>query len=653
MIVKMKRFHLFFSGEPDSLLEKLQKEAIVEIDRLPEQFGFEKADIDKVTLEENISRLEFLKGVLKRIEGKDFSGKLVLTEAEEKNIIEEFPLADVYEKYLTLVSESNRREQVSAKIVQIKEELENIKDLQFAPIELYSLKNFSFCMFSLDKKSKNVPDNIEGFKVEKINEKKRQVILLVVFHKDIKEKVISEIESINGKILLLRRWNKKPAEVIKKLDSVYKKNEQLKREKDEEIKKLTSLKTDIFVYFDYLKSLVYYFEAKQELGFSRFVKGFSGWVQEEDVLKLKDFIKENMPNAYLQIETPSIDEDVPIAFKNKNIIEPFEVVTDLYGRPIYKNIDPTGPLSLFFAISFGFCMTDAGYGLIFVVLSTIFMKKFKVMPAVVKFLKLLLYGGISAIFMGAITGSWFGDLLTRLPENLLPIKVLKKFVVLDPLGGGNKAFIFLGWALIIGYIQIVWGLILNVYNNLKLHGFKNSGEAISLLAIQVLTGILIVSILLSNKGVIPNGLVMVPIVLLVGSFISLMVVKAVEQTGVVMKLFWAVYGAYNAIAGNLLGDILSYSRLFGLGLTTAVLGLVVNEMVFMSKAIPFAGYIIAVLLFIVGHIGNLAINLLGSYVHTSRLQYLEFFTKFFESGGRPFKPLAPARVYTYINKETK
>jgi V/A-type H+/Na+-transporting ATPase subunit I len=127
-----------------------------------------------------------------------------------------------------------------------------------------------------------------------------------------------------------------------------------------------------------------------------------------------------------------------------------------------------------------------------------------------------------------------------------------------------------------------------------------------------------------------------------------MITKAREQKGLVMKAFWAFYGGYNVIASNLLGDVLSYSRLFGLGLTTAVLGLVVNELVFMSTGIPYIGYLLGGFIFIIGHTGNLAINLLGGYVHTSRLQYLEFFTKFFESGGRPFNPFREVRNYTYI-----
>jgi len=117
-----------------------------------------------------------------------------------------------------------------------------------------------------------------------------------------------------------------------------------------------------------------------------------------------------------------------------------------------------------------------------------------------------------------------------------------------------------------------------------------------------------------------------------------------------MKAFWAFYSVYTIVASNLLGDILSYSRLFGLGLTTAVLALVVNQIVFMAKGIPFIGIPVAAVIFLIGHFGNLAINLLGGYVHTSRLQYLEFFTKFYKSGGRPFTPFSERRVYTYLEK---
>ncbi len=646
----MKRFYLFFSREPEGFLEELQNKSMVEIDKLPESLGFETSAVERAKLDEKISRVEFLKNVLKQVEGKEFSGRILLTEEEEKEILSDFPLPEIYEKFSKIVREKERRAKISNSVLELEFELEPVKNLEIAPSELFALKNFSFCLFGLDKKMRRSPGEMEGLKPEKVGETKRQVFWLAVFHKNNEKKVLSDIEGMQGKILKIRRWNKKPADIAKKLAEVLKKNEKIKKEKEKELEKLKILKNRLFVYYDHLKTLYHYTEARKNMSSLKFARGFSGWVKEKEIPAFEALVKKRLPEAYLRIENPDVNGNIPIALENTRFVEPFEVVTDLYGKPIYRNIDPTVHLSLFFAISFGFCITDAGYGILLAVFSLLLMKKFRLMPSFTKFLRLLFYGGIASVVMGTITGSWFGDTLSRLPGHLLPVKAVKSLIVLDPLGGGNNTFIFLGWAIIIGFIQLVWGLVLNVFNSVRLYGVKKSGEAFSLLAIQLLTGILVSVMLLRQKLSIPASAVSITAGLLVISFVYFMITKARDQKGIAMKIFWAVYGAYNVIAGNLLGDTLSYSRLFGLGLTTAVLGLVVNEMVSMSKAIPYAGYIIAVLLFVAGHLGNLAINLLGSYVHTSRLQYLEFFTKFFESGGRQFKPFSHERRYTCISK---
>jgi len=647
----MKKFSIFFSGEQGHVLEKLQNESMVEIGALPETFGFEKILTDKTRIEEKIARLEFLKGVVKKVEGKDFSGRILLSGEEERDVVEKFPLEEIYGRFLKISGEVERREKLAARISTLKNELETISLLEIIPSDLFSLRNFSFLLFGLDKKSQYFPEDMDGVTAEKAGEKGNQVFWMAVFPGEMKKKVLADVERRKGKILNIRRWNKKPVDIISKLDRVFENNCRLREKAEREMEDILRYKNRIFVYYDHISSVLNYVLAQQRLGSSKFVKGFAGWIKAKDVARFEKFIKEHIPEAFLHTQDPAPGENVPISFENTRLVEPFEVVTDLYGRPAYRNIDPTGHLSLFFAVSFAFCITDAGYGLILILLALLLMKKFRLMPAFAKFMKLLLYSGIATLLMGIITGSWFGDLLKRLPESFLPARALKGLVILDPLGGGNKAFIFLGWAIIIGYIQIVWGLVLNLYNSVKETGLKKSGEAVSLLSIQLLAGILIAVIAAGHKRDMSPYFIRVPAVLLGLSFLYLMQAKAREQKGIVMKLFWAFYGAYNVMASNLLGDILSYSRLFGLGLTTAVLGLVVNEMVFMSTGIPYAGYIIAAVLFIGGHLGNLAINLLGGYVHTSRLQYLEFFTKFFESGGKEFNPLKKTRKYTCITGE--
>ncbi|MCX8081860.1 MAG: hypothetical protein N3D17_00425 [bacterium] len=645
MIARMKKFYLFFTEDPSTFLKELQKEGCAEINKLPDIFGFENIVLYK-DIEETLRKVEFLKDTLKKVEGKAFSGKIVINKKEEENIIREMALDDIYTKFLQISKEIERRKKTGEKISTIKKELMLIKDITVVPYSLFSMKHFSFCLFHLPRKKQKFPESIDGFKVEKISEDKEKALFLIVFPIEKHSEIVKHIEEIKGVILKIKRWSRLPSEILKKMETIEEKNRRLIVNLENQLKEISSLKYKIIVFYDYVYSFSHYIKVSRNTGISKFVKGVWGWVKENDIPLIEGLIHKYLPDGYLYISDPDKEDEVPIAFENAPVIEPFEVVTDLYGKPIYKNIDPTPHLSIFFLLSFAFCITDAAYGIILLLLSIIFIKKFRYTPAIIKFFRLILYSSIATIFMGAITGSWFGDILSRLPHNFFLVKTLNKMVILNPLEGGNKTFLFLGWALILGYIQILWGLYLNLLNSIRQFGIKKSGEPFILLTIQILVALLIISFVISMKELIlPLSL------LLTISFIFLMILKGITQKGF-MRIFWAFYGAYNVIASNLLGDVLSYSRLFGLGLTTAVLGLVVNEMVFMSKGIPFIGYLIAFILFIFGHLANLGINLLGGYVHTSRLQYLEFFTKFFEGGGRPFSPLKEIRQYTYIKKDS-
>ncbi len=650
MIARMKKFYLFFSGDPSRFLKKIQKDGLAEINELPENLGFVSSEISLPAVEDTLNKTDFLKNLLKRAEGKVFSGTISLTESQEKDIIRNFPIKEKYAEFHGISKEIDRRERIEKKLSGLKSELLLIRELSIAPAELFSMKSFSFCFFLLNKKTKGIPDKILGFKAEKIGEDGKNLLFLTLFPTGKRDKVIKKIGELRGVLIHIKRWNKNPTEIIRKIDAVYRKNSRALESVEEQLKKLSVSKHEIFVFHDYINGVLHYRKAKQKLKTSKFVNGFSGWVKEQDVPALENAAGKLLPESYLYAAAPDVKEDIPIALENKTIIEPFEVVTDLYGRPVYRNLDPTGPLSLFFALSFAFCVSDAAYGLIMIALSLIFMKKLRFKPVIIKFLRLILYSGIATLIIGALTGGWFGDLLNRLPENSIVVKILGRMVILNPLEGGKTTFIFLGCTLIIGYLQILWGLSLNLFNSVRQYGIKKSGESFVLLAIQIFAALLIAFFIASKKGILPAGFIKITAILMTASFIYLMFLKGKDQEGLLMKLFFAANGGYSVIAGNLLGDVLSYSRLFGLGLTSAVLGFVVNEIVFLSTGIPFIGYFLAFLLFIAGHSSNLVLSHFGSYVHTSRLQYLEFFTKFFESGGRPFSPLKETRHYTFIEK---
>ncbi|MCM8785417.1 MAG: hypothetical protein NC827_01080 [Candidatus Omnitrophica bacterium] len=643
MISKVKKFTCFFLGEEELLLKKLQKLGIAEIEDISFE-GFRQRKISKDEIEDKIKKLEFLKDILSETGEKQEGDKIIVDENEENKILESFPFENLYNKNLKLYQEIERRKRVIQKIEKLKEESSPFLNTELIFYEVFTLSNFSFFVFSLPQKIR-LESISEDLYIEKIGEFKKDFLYILLVRKDKRKIAENFLNEIGGKILYVRKWNKKIKEIFEKLENTKLKNEQMIQEIKKKLLEIREYKKEIFISYDYYKNLYEFFCTQEKLGVSKFIKGIRGWVSEKNIDILKKTITQILPESYIVIEDPEEGDDVPIILENNRFIEPFEVVTDLYGRPVYKNIDPTGPLSIFFAISFGFCLTDAGYGILLILISLILMRKFRFLPNFIKFLKLLFICGISTLIIGTLTGGWFGDIIYQLPENFKLIKFLKKIVLLNPLESGNKSIIFLLITLVIGYIQIIWGLILNLYNNIKRYPLKFCGESISLLLIQILVAIIFIGYL--KMKILFKG----AFYFLILCFIYLMYEKAKSQKEFMLKGFYAIYGAYSVIAGNLLGDVLSYSRLFGLGLTTSVLGLVINQMVSMLKNIPYIGIFIASLIFIIGHIGNLIINLLGSYVHTSRLQYLEFFTKFFEGGGRVFRPFKEVRNYTLLKAQ--
>lgn len=642
MIAPMKKFYLFFSGEKD-ILKNIQKLGVVEIQKLPDEFGFSFSHKEEKEIETKLKKIEFLKNLIKKIEGKEFLGKILISEKQEKEVIEGFHLEEIFTKFNLLTNLIEKKEKSQKRIKNLLIEILPFENLDIIPYSLYEMKKFSFFFFSVGKKlSAKIEENLKKYFLEEIRIEKETTFYLVIFPNSEKNNVTEILTNVKAKIIFIRPFRKKIKEVIDKLNIA---EEKIKKEKEkllEEIKEILKYKTKIFVFSDYLKTVLNYINTHSYLANSKFVKGFSGWIKEKDVAFFEKFVNEKIPESYLFIKDPEENEPIPIALENKEIIKPFEIVVDLYGRPVYNNIDPTFFLSFFFVISFAFCLTDAGYGIILSLISVILMKKFTLYPNVKKFFKLLFYSGLTTIIIGGLTGGWFGNIHYRIPQNFILAKFLKKIELLNPMEGGNQAIIFLICGIILGYLQILYGLFINFFHSIKQYGIKKSQEQFVVCFIQLLIGILIVSL------IVKLDIVFKIVLGLIGfNFIYLSFIKICSQKEFIMKIFWFFYGPYSVAADNLLAHPLSYSRLFGLGLTTSVLASVVNEIVFSTKNLPYIGFVLSCILFIIGHFLNLIINTFGGYIHTSRLQYLEFFTKFFEGGGKPFTPFSEVREYTF------
>jgi V/A-type H+-transporting ATPase subunit I len=333
-----------------------------------------------------------------------------------------------------------------------------------------------------------------------------------------------------------------------------------------------------------------------------------GWIRSFDIDRLKTKLKSLADEIQLYFRPPLPEEDPPSILENPKPSQPFEVVTKLYGLPQRGSLDPTLPLAPFFFLFVGLCVSEAGYGLIVTLLSLLYIKFAKPKGGLLLFLKLLTLLGISTVILGTLVGGWFG----------FPIRQL---MILDPL---QDPLSFLILALALGFIQVWFGTLLKLIDGIKnkiiLQSIFVQGGWLLLLPSLVLY-------LLTKHSV--WGILSV-----VGA--AGIVFFASPSRNPLARFFGGLYSLYDI--SRYLADVLSYSRLLALGLATSVIAMVVNTLCQTALGIPWVGWLLAALIFLGGHLFNLGISFLGGFVHSMRLQFVEFFSKFFRSGGKPFQP---------------
>ncbi len=361
-----------------------------------------------------------------------------------------------------------------------------------------------------------------------------------------------------------------------------------------------------------------------------------GWVKKKDFPRLKKIVSGFEASSLTQIE-PAEDEEIPVEIENKRAVKPFEVITRLYGMPRHFEVDPTVFLAPFFALFFGLCLTDAGYGILIIALMVFFIKK---MQCDKKLMWMLGICAAATVVAGALTGGWFGDGVQQFVPALKPLRA--KMMWFDPL---DKPMTFFILALGLGYFQIMAGLCIGFGHSLKRRDY------ISAICDYLSWLVMINSIVLFLAGkfrVVPVHIANIfGIIALVPAAIILLFSQ--REGGWAGRIGMGLYNLFSTIF--YMGDVLSYLRLMALGMVTAGLAMAINVIVIICGKIPYVGILIAVLVFIGAHTFNLAINALGAFVHTLRLQYVEFFPKFFVGGGKQFQPLSKQYKHIYIKKD--
>jgi V/A-type H+-transporting ATPase subunit I len=358
-----------------------------------------------------------------------------------------------------------------------------------------------------------------------------------------------------------------------------------------------------------------------------------GWIKKRDFPLLEKLLSGFDASSLTEIE-PAEGEEIPVEIENEHIIRPFEMITRLYGMPHYLNVDPTIFLAPFFGMFFGICLGDAGYGLVVILAAAWFARKLQGDKKLVLVLGLC---SIFAVIFGALTGSWFGDAIGNFLPALEPFR--KKLMWFDPF---EKPMMLLGLSVALGYIQIMTGLLIALAHNLKRKDFIaalcDQCTWLVMLNCIVLFGMGKAGVVPPNVGRICGWIVPIPA--------ATIFLLSSREGGWGARLGMGAYNLFSTIF--FLGDVLSYLRLMGLCMVGAGLGMAMNLMAKMAMDIPFIGIVIAIIVFIIGHGFNLVLAVLGAFVHTMRLQFVEFFPKFLVSGGKTFEPLNKEYKHIYI-----
>lgn len=371
------------------------------------------------------------------------------------------------------------------------------------------------------------------------------------------------------------------------------------------------------------------------------LKGFVNPRREE---KLKDIV--NKFNSYIKISEPN--ESSPVFFSNNFIVAPIQNITKTYSMPSYEDVDPNPIMSFFYYIFFGMMFSDAGYGIILSLFCLVFILNKNTSYSKKQLFKMFFMCGISTTFWGLMYGSLFGDMLQVLFKTFL-----NKNFYLPPLfiNTTKSPLLLLIFSILIGILHVCIGLIIKLYILLRNKNFK---EAIfNVLGwVLILTGIGVymatstiehakISKFLNIKMLTTIGIYTA----VVGAF-SILIFSGYKNKGV-MKILGGIINLYGIT--SYVSDVLSYSRLMALGIATGVIANVVNILASMGGS-GFFGILLFVLIASLGHALNFGINILGAYVHTNRLQYVEFFSKFYVGGGRAFSPFGIHTKYIdFIN----
>ena len=464
-----------------------------------------------------------------------------------------------------------------------------------------------------------------------ISADKQQRYCLLVCHRAEEAQALDILRTRGFSAVSFQGLTGTPAENLRRLEGELQENRGRQAETADALRKSGADWDTLRLYADRLRSDTALEEGNENLLTDGTILFFEGWAPA-DRLQGVGALLDHLGCAW-EAEDPKADEypDVPVRLRNNWFSRPLNMVTDMYALPVYGSLDPNPLMAPFFILFYGIMMADMGYGLLMLAMGLFLWKK-KVRGTMDYMGGLLVLCGISTFVVGALTGGFFGDFLSQLAKLIDPKSTFALPYLFTPLT--DTMAILIG-SLVLGFVQILTGMVISFVKKARdghiMDGIWDEG---TWWVIFLGGGLAVLSI--GNVAGYPAVLILGILMLIIGSS------RNAKGFGKVTSVFGAVY---NGVTGYF-SDIMSYSRLMALMLSGSIIASVFNQLGAVT------GNVIAfVIISALGNALNFALNLLGCYVHDLRLQCLEFFNRFYESGGKPFRPLAYQTNYVEIKEE--
>lgn len=613
------------------------QESLTSSDRIREEYLAQSGNIDRKLAE--IGRaLNFLDQIapIKPSLIQQFAGvKTYLTEAEFKKLVaEEGRLKELVDELLKI---DRDLVQIQSKKNQLETLLETFRPwrkLDLTAGELEGTKNAQVILGTYEGRVAELRQALAEKELpvylEVIDQEQLVSLLLLIVLRDSQEEALALINSLGVTVQTLPPFE---GLIAAKIDQIQSDLERLSQTEALLKRRAASLNQErplLQVFYDSLLSEKERLDISERLLQSERSFGVRGWIVAHRLPLLEERLSKANLKYVLRSEDPVEGEETPVVLENNPVLTPFEYLVESFSYPQNHDIDPTPFIAPFFFIFFGIALGDAGYGLILSLICAGLLLFLKMGPTGRKLSWMFLISGVAAIGFGLITGSVL---------SLSNIKI----GLFNPL---ENPILLLIMALALGLIQLYLGVIISAWNNIKAGRWGdviwNQGFWLFFLTAVIFvlgkdafglgkySQALNISLLVAAAGVVINN--------------------TRGKRGIIKKIL-AIPGGLYTIYGSIgfFSDVFSYSRLMALGLSGGVMGGIMNQLAWMVvQAVPVLGWVLGGAIFLFGHALNLALAILGGYVHSSRLQYLEFFGKFYEGGGKPLTPFKAKAKYTFV-----